>query len=266
METGPERILVRVDGQFDDSNAIAAVNCASAAGSSTSPMWRRCAAAMKTPKELFRFDGKPRHRAADQHEGGRQHSGIRRAGGRADGQGRRRPLRWGSRWRNSPNQPHVVDEGRQPFRPRPDRGRGHRAAGQLCQPWLAGGAGGDHDHPAGAGDPFIFLDYLGITLQRISLGALIIALGLLVDDMIAIETMISRLELGETLTDAASYAWTSIAFPMLTGTLVTVAGFIPIGLNSSAAGEFHLLAVCGDRHFAAGQLGRRGAVRAAFWG
>ena len=86
---------------------------------------------------------------------------------------------------------------------------------------------------------FVFMDYLGFTLQRISLGALIIALGLLVDDaMIAIETMISRLEIGESLGDAASYAWTSIAFPMLSGTLVTVAGFIPIGLNNSAAGEF----------------------------
>lgn len=86
---------------------------------------------------------------------------------------------------------------------------------------------------------FIILDYMGITLQRISLGALIIALGLLVDDaMIAIETMISRLEVGESLSKAASYAWTSIAFPMLSGTLVTVAGFIPIGLNSSMAGEY----------------------------
>ena len=86
---------------------------------------------------------------------------------------------------------------------------------------------------------FVVMDYAGLTLQRISLGALIIALGLLVDDaMIAIETMISRLEKGETLFKSASYAWTSIAFPMLTGTLVTVAGFIPIGLNSSAAGEF----------------------------
>lgn len=86
---------------------------------------------------------------------------------------------------------------------------------------------------------FVVMDYFGITLQRISLGALIIALGLLVDDaMIAIETMISRLEIGESLTKAASFAWTSIAFPMLTGTLVTVAGFIPIGLNNSAAGEF----------------------------
>ncbi|MGJ5617843.1 efflux RND transporter permease subunit [Sulfitobacter sp. MF3-043] len=86
---------------------------------------------------------------------------------------------------------------------------------------------------------FVILDYYGITLQRISLGALIIALGLLVDDaMIAIETMIAQLEKGETLTRAASYAWTSIAAPMLTGTLITVAGFIPIGLNTSAAGEF----------------------------
>lgn len=86
---------------------------------------------------------------------------------------------------------------------------------------------------------FVIMDIMGITLQRISLGALIIALGLLVDDaMIAIETMIARLELGESLTKAASYAWTSIAFPMLSGTLVTVAGFIPIGLNSSQAGEY----------------------------
>jgi multidrug efflux pump subunit AcrB len=86
---------------------------------------------------------------------------------------------------------------------------------------------------------FVVMNYTGFTLQRISLGALIIALGLLVDDaMIAIETMITRLEKGESLKSAASYAWTSIAFPMLSGTLVTVAGFIPIGLNSSAAGEF----------------------------
>lgn len=86
---------------------------------------------------------------------------------------------------------------------------------------------------------FIVLNYMDVTLQRISLGALIIALGLLVDDaMITIETMISRLEVGESLGKAASYAWTSIAFPMLSGTLVTVAGFIPIGMNSSMAGEY----------------------------
>lgn len=86
---------------------------------------------------------------------------------------------------------------------------------------------------------FVVMEIWGLTLQRVSLGALIISLGLLVDDaMIAIETMISRLEAGDRIEKAASFAWTSIAFPMLTGTLVTVAGFIPIGLNSSKAGEF----------------------------
>ena len=86
---------------------------------------------------------------------------------------------------------------------------------------------------------FLFMAYTGISLQRISLGALIIALGLLVDDaMIAVEMMVARLEAGDTLRKAATYVYTSTAFPMLTGTLVTVAGFIPIGLNNSNAGEF----------------------------
>ncbi|POR49315.1 efflux RND transporter permease subunit [Bosea psychrotolerans] len=86
---------------------------------------------------------------------------------------------------------------------------------------------------------FVFMELSGISLQRISLGALIIALGLLVDDaMIAVEMMVARLEVGDTLQKAATYVYTSTAFPMLTGTLVTVASFIPVGLNGSAAGEF----------------------------
>jgi multidrug efflux pump len=86
---------------------------------------------------------------------------------------------------------------------------------------------------------FVVMAYMGISLQRISLGALIIALGLLVDDaMIAVEMMVARLEVGDPLNKAATYVYTSTAFPMLTGTLVTVTGFIPIGLNSSNAGEF----------------------------
>src|SRR4029077_19675840 len=86
---------------------------------------------------------------------------------------------------------------------------------------------------------FIFMEYYGITLQRISLGALVIALGLLVDDaMISVEMMVARREEGDDLDKAATFAYTSTAFPMLTGTLVTVAGFVPIGLNSSSAGEY----------------------------
>ncbi|CAN7651335.1 efflux RND transporter permease subunit [Rhizobium sp. LjRoot258] len=86
---------------------------------------------------------------------------------------------------------------------------------------------------------FLVMLYTGISLQRISLGALIIALGLLVDDaMIAVEMMVARLEAGDSLTKAATYVYTSTAFPMLTGTLVTVAGFIPVAFNKSSAGEF----------------------------
>jgi multidrug efflux pump subunit AcrB len=86
---------------------------------------------------------------------------------------------------------------------------------------------------------FVVMFYTGISLQRISLGALIIALGLLVDDaMIAVEMMVARLERGDPLEKAATAVYTHTAWPMLTGTLVTVAGFIPIGLNNSNAGEF----------------------------
>jgi multidrug efflux pump subunit AcrB len=78
-----------------------------------------------------------------------------------------------------------------------------------------------------------------IGFQRISLGALIIALGLLVDDaMITIEAMVTRLERGDDKEKAASFAYSSTAFPRLTGTLVTIAGFVPIGFAASAAGEY----------------------------
>jgi multidrug efflux pump len=80
---------------------------------------------------------------------------------------------------------------------------------------------------------------LGIDLQRISLGALIIALGLLVDDaMITIESMVFRLERGDNKEQAAVFAYASTAYPRLTGTLVTIAGFLPVGLARSDAGEY----------------------------
>jgi multidrug efflux pump subunit AcrB len=86
---------------------------------------------------------------------------------------------------------------------------------------------------------FVAMEFFGIDLQRISLGALIIALGLLVDDaMITVETMVTRLEHGDDKQKAATFAYSSTAFPMLTGTLVTVAGFVPIGFARSGAGEY----------------------------
>jgi multidrug efflux pump len=79
----------------------------------------------------------------------------------------------------------------------------------------------------------------GLDLHRITLGALIIALGLLVDDaIIAIEMMVVKMEQGWDRARAATYAWSSTAFPMLTGTLVTAAGFLPVGFAKSSAGEY----------------------------
>jgi multidrug efflux pump len=86
---------------------------------------------------------------------------------------------------------------------------------------------------------FLFMRVFDISLHKISLGALIIALGLLVDDaIIAVEMMVRKMEEGMSRLDAATFAYTSTAFPMLTGTLITAAGFLPIGLAKSAAGEY----------------------------
>jgi len=86
---------------------------------------------------------------------------------------------------------------------------------------------------------FLFMHILEIDLHKISLGALIIALGLLVDDaIIAVEMMVRKMEEGFSRFDAATFAYTSTAMPMLTGTLITAAGFLPIGLAKSAAGEY----------------------------
>lgn len=86
---------------------------------------------------------------------------------------------------------------------------------------------------------FVVMFAAGIDLHRITLGALIIALGLLVDDaIIAIEMMVVKMEQGFDRASAATFAWTSTAFPMLTGTLVTAAGFLPVGFAKSSAGEY----------------------------
>ena len=95
---------------------------------------------------------------------------------------------------------------------------------------------------------FSIMDLVGIDLQRISLGALIIALALLVDDaMTTIDAMLTRLGLGDRMETAAVYAYKTLAAPMLAGTLVTIAGFVPIGFAASSAGEytFSIFAVVG---------------------
>ena len=83
------------------------------------------------------------------------------------------------------------------------------------------------------------MEFTAIDLQRISLGALIIALGLLVDDaMTTVDVMTSRLAAGDSKEEAATFAYKTLALPMLTGSFVTAAGFIPIGFARSSAGEY----------------------------
>ncbi|HAX21276.1 MAG TPA: multidrug transporter AcrB [Hydrogenophaga sp.] len=86
---------------------------------------------------------------------------------------------------------------------------------------------------------FLAMQYWGIGLHKISLGSLIIALGLLVDDaIIAVEMMVRKLEEGYTMMKAATFTWDATAMPMLTGTLITAAGFLPIGMANSTVGEY----------------------------
>ena len=86
---------------------------------------------------------------------------------------------------------------------------------------------------------FAVMYWLGIGLHKISLGALVLALGLLVDDaIIAVEMMAIKMEQGFDRLRAASFAWESTAFPMLTGTLITAAGFLPIATAASSTGEY----------------------------
>jgi multidrug efflux pump len=86
---------------------------------------------------------------------------------------------------------------------------------------------------------FAAMQYFGIGLHKISLGALVLGLGLLVDDaIIAVEMMAVKMEQGMSRLKAASFAYRSTAFPMLTGTLVTAAGFLPIATAASSTGEY----------------------------
>ena len=237
IESGPERILVRVGGRFANEDAISAVNLRigdrffNVADVATV---RR--GYVDPPQSLFRFEGKP---AIGLQIGMKTGGNILEFGEQVKAlmAGVAAELPIGMAMDKFADQPHVVTD----------------AVGHFVQAlveavaivllvsfvslgWRAGLVV-TMTIPLVLAITFVFLDYYGITLQRISLGALIIALGLLVDDaMIAIETMISRLELGETLTDAASYAWTSIAFPMLTGTLVTMGYGIAAGYAGQVIG------------------------------
>ena len=112
----------------------------------------------------------------------------------------------------------------------------------------------------------VVMQFAGINLDRISLGALILALGLLVDDaIIAIETMVVKMEEGWDRIRAAGYAWSHTAAPMLAGTLVTIIGLMPIGFARSLPGEYVRNLFWGRLHCAPDVVDRRGDIYPLSW-
>ena len=239
IDAGPERVLVRTGGEFTGAESIGDVNLR--VGDN---FFRLTDVATIThgyadpPDEMFRFNGQD---AVGLAIGMREGANILDFGEELStlmsDLAPRLPI--GIEVHHVADQPHVVDEAVGHFIQALIEAVVIVLAVSFISLGVRAGLVVSLSIPLVLAITFVIMHAWGFTLQRISLGALIIALGLLVDDaMIAIETMISRLEVGESLEKAASFAWTSIAFPMLSGTLVTVAGFIPIGLNNSAAGEF----------------------------
>ncbi|CUH64524.1 Swarming motility protein SwrC [Thalassovita gelatinovora] len=239
IQTERERILIRVSGQFDDVDALA--NAPLRIGSvffTLADVANVTAGYADPPSSLVRYNGEE---AIGLIVGMREGENILTFGEDLDRLMERleTELPIGIEIHKIADQPHVVEESVSHFLKALAEAVVIVLAVSFVSLGVRAGFIVSLTIPLVLALTFVVLDAMGITLQRISLGALIIALGLLVDDaMITIETMISRLELGDTRRKAASHAWTSIAWPMLSGTLITAAGFIPIGLNGSAAGEY----------------------------
>ena len=239
VQAGPERILVRVNGQYTSEDSLKAVNLRV-----NDRFFRLSDVATITrgyenpPSTLFRYQGQP---AIGLAIGMKSGSNILDFGEELKAEMARieAGLPIGVSVHKVADQSQIVEEAVGGF----TRALFEAVAIVLVVSFISLGLRAGLvvalSIPLVLAITFVGMDLMHITLQRVSLGALIIALGLLVDDaMIAIETMVSRLEAGDDRKTAASFAWTSIAFPMLTGTLVTVAGFLPIGFNTSNAGEY----------------------------
>ncbi|WP_049734955.1 efflux RND transporter permease subunit [Rhizobium ecuadorense] len=239
VDAGPERIALRVSGQFTSEESLRSINLR--INDRFFPLTD--VATIKRgyvdpPSALFRFNGEP---AIGLAIGMKQGANLLQFGEGLDAQMKRvvADLPIGVDVHRVSDQPQVVDEAVSGF----TRALFEAIVIVLVISFISLGLRAGMvvaiSIPLVLAITFVVMEYSGISLQRISLGALIIALGLLVDDaMIAVEMMVARLEAGDDLRKAATYVYTSTAFPMLTGTLVTVAGFIPVGLNNSAAGEF----------------------------
>lgn len=239
LNAGPERIALRVGGQFTSEESLKAINLR--VNDRYFPLTD--VATIKRgyvdpPSSLFRFNGQPAIGLAVGMTAG---ANLLEFGEELDAEMRRvvADLPIGVDVERVSDQPVVVEEAVSGFTHALFEAIAIVLVISFVSLGMRAGLVVAVSIPLVLAITFVVMEYSGISLQRISLGALIIALGLLVDDaMIAVEMMVSRLEAGDNIRQAATAVYTSTAFPMLTGTLVTVAGFIPIGLNSSAAGEF----------------------------
>lgn len=239
VDAGPERIALRVGGQFTSEESLRAINLR--VNDRYFPLTD--VATIKRgyvdpPSSLFRFKGQPAIGLAVGMTAG---ANLLEFGEALDAEMKRvvSDLPIGVDVQRVSDQPAVVDEAVSGFTHALFEAIAIVLVISFVSLGMRAGLVVAVSIPLVLAITFVVMEYSGISLQRISLGALIIALGLLVDDaMIAVEMMVSRLEAGDDIRKAATAVYTSTAFPMLTGTLVTVAGFIPIGLNSSAAGEF----------------------------
>ncbi|MGO4138752.1 efflux RND transporter permease subunit [Rhizobium brockwellii] len=239
VDAGPERIALRVSGQFTSEDSLKSINLRiNDRFFPLSDVATIKRGYVDPPSALFRFNGRP---AIGLAIGMKQGANLLEFGEGLDAQMKRvvADLPIGVDVHRVSDQPAVVDEAVSGF----TRALFEAIVIVLIISFISLGLRAGMvvaiSIPLVLAITFVVMEYSGISLQRISLGALIIALGLLVDDaMIAVEMMVARLEAGDDLRKAATYVYTSTAFPMLTGTLVTVAGFIPVGLNNSAAGEF----------------------------
>ncbi|WP_321342158.1 efflux RND transporter permease subunit [Breoghania sp.] len=239
IQAGDERILVRVDGQYSSEESLRAVNLRV-----NDRFFRLSDVATITrgyedpPETLFRYNGEP---AIGLAIGMRSGSNILDFGKTLKAEMARveASLPVGISIHSVADQSNIVTEAVGGFTRALAEAVGIVLLVSFVSLGVRAGLVVAMSIPLVLAMTFVGMDLMDINLQRVSLGALIIALGLLVDDaMIAIETMVSRLEAGDSREKSASFAWTSIAFPMLSGTLVTVAGFLPIGFNTSMAGEY----------------------------
>ncbi len=239
LQTGEEKLLIRVSGAFTSENDILDVNFLS---NGRLIRLRDIAEVRRTladpPQPMFRVNGKPAiGLAIAMRDGGDILALGRNVKTAIDGAMANLPL--GVDAALVSDQPVIVRNAISEFMESLWQAIAIIMAVSIVSLGFRPGAVVALSIPLTMAIIFPIMEGLGIDLQRISLGALIIALGLLVDDaMTTVDVMTSRMAAGDSKEKAATFAYSSLAFPMLTGSFVTAAGFVPIGFARSAAGEY----------------------------